>query len=181
MDQNRYQTILTALFSNSAVDLKSNFSFDIKFEELLEIIHLDKEERSTFRASWFLEHLALQQRVFLTQFQQEILALYISINNFSALRSISKLVIEIQKSLIKNKSQISEDVEEQIINKTFDLLANQDCPVALRCNVYDIVFNFHHKHKWVLSELKTQIIFDLEKHSTPALKSRGLRILHKLE
>lgn len=178
MNQNKFEQITEALYSYSASVLKEQILQIATLEELFEI-SLSTIERAAFRAAWTLEHTLSDDLVLLAQKQSSIIDLYHKSNNWSVLRSVTKLVMEI---LCTNDIyNLSADEEEIIINKTFAIVENKECPIAVRCNAYDILYALVIKHAWITTELKTQIRFDLEKNSTPALASRGNRILKKLE
>ena len=178
MIETRFEKIKEALYSYGASDLNKNILENITLEELLHVASSTKDERAAFRAAWALEHVLLNDKILLQENQDEILQIYRVSNNWSVLRSISKMVMELTKHSLHI---LSDEQIELTLNKSFHLMENLDCPVAVRCNVYDILFSFCQKEKWVAQELTTQINFDLERNATPALLSRGKRILLKLE
>ena len=178
MNAHKIKYISTALYSYSAVDFNADLLRKITIDDLLFIIHLNEDNKAVFRAAWALEHLLLQDPQLLAKYQVNIKQVYLQTKNWSALRCISKLLISI---LQKKSATNTTEIQGLLLDKTFDLLTHQDTPIAVRCNIYDLAFLLAQKEKWILSELKTQIYFDLEKSPTPALKSRGKRMLQKLE
>lgn len=179
MQQERIDIITEALYSYSASVLKEGILQYATIEELLEL-SLNTNERIAFRAAWALEHVLLgNQNGFLEKYIDSILEVYKKSNNWSVLRSVTKLVIT-YLSINKNKKLNDDDVE-LIINKTFDILENSTCPIAVRCNCYDILYLFYPQHNWIAHELVQRIQLDLTKQETPALTSRANRILKKLE
>ena len=181
MDLIRFNTISEALFSYGASDLNEQILNTISLEELPSLCSSLNNSRTSFRAAWALEHILIANRTLLLQQQPQILYIYSTTTNWSVLRSVSKLVIELIKELKHERRLLSEEEEENLLEKTFQLLSDIDCPIAVRCNAYDIVLALVPKHEWLAHELRIQIQFDLERSSTPALASRGLKVLKKLE
>ncbi|MFD2555632.1 hypothetical protein [Sphingobacterium tabacisoli] len=180
MDKIRFNTISEALYIYSASDFKTAVLESISVDELIFISASTEVPRAAFRAAWALEHLLLHSPALLHQYRGQIIDLYTSSNNWSVLRSITKLIIELTKTSSKTTTLLSDEQEEGLLEKTFQVLAAVDCPIAVRCNAYDILFNFTMKYEWLARELRTQIHFDLEKNKTPALSSRGQKILKKI-
>ncbi|ERJ59771.1 hypothetical protein [Sphingobacterium paucimobilis] len=181
MDNQRFQTISEALYQYGASDLNKDILKHISIDELICVSTSTENQRAAFRAAWALEHILLSSVDLLHRYQKQIATLYITTTNWSVLRSISKLLLELHKASKKGLDLPDEDNEEKLLEKTFQLLADTNCPIAVRCNAYDILLAFVVKHPWLAHELRIQIQFDLEKKNTPALSSRGLRILKKLK
>ena len=177
MNQKRYQIIAEVLHDCSASFFNKDFLKLISIEELLDIVKNAKDKRIAFRAAWALEHIVLQHVDFGLKFCNELIHLYCTTNNDSVLRCLSKIIMLITKQ----NDNIKEEQTENILNKTFTLIEQNDCPVALRCNAYDILFNMTLKEKWIASELTIHLNLDLERNPSAALTSRAKRILKKLE
>ncbi|MDR2285238.1 MAG: hypothetical protein LBE37_18645 [Sphingobacterium sp.] len=180
MDKTRFNTISEALYTYGASDFNTAILTSISIDELIFISTSTEVPRAAFRAAWALEHLLLHSPPLLHQYQGQIIDLYTSSNNWSVLRSITKLTIALTKANSKDTTLLSDEQEEGLLEKTFQVLAAVDCPIAVRCNAYDILFTLTIKHEWLAQELRTQILFDLEKNKTPALSSRGQKILKKI-
>lgn len=181
MDSNRFQIISEALYSYGASDFKEQLLETITLDELLWLSLSLQDQRTSFRAAWAMEHILLANKTLLLQYSKQVLHTYANANNWSVLRSVSKLVMALAKELKDNNGIFSEEEDESLINKTFEILGNLECPIAVRCNAYDILLALVGSQEWVAHELRLQIQFDLERNSTPALTSRGLRVLKKLE
>lgn len=179
MQQERINKIKEALYKNSASVVKEGILQYVSIEELFEL-SLHTTERLAFHAAWALEHVLLIQKVILFKNKNQIVSVFAASNNWSVLRSFSKLVMEVQKNKIKH-SLVNEDEKEIILNKTFDILENSACPIAVRCNAYDILCYFASTEDWISTELRHRIQLDLEKNNTPALRSRAKKVLNKLE
>lgn len=179
MDLPKLDKIATALYSYSAVDFNKHFLNHISIQDLIEIIEWNKDERASFRAAWALEHILLKETYLCLQHTDDIIEIFIRATNWSVLRSISKLMIAITECKNSKIGQQGDNLG-YILDKAFNLLNNTLCPIALRCNLYDIIFMISRNDDWLLMELKKQILFDLEKQASPALISRGNKLLKKL-
>lgn len=180
MDSQKLKNISAALYSYSAADFNADFTQQISIQDLIDVVRINEDERASFRAAWALEHLLLKDVESLRKYTENILQIYFTSTNWSVLRSISKLIMLLLKNPLKYILYIDEKLQGLLLDKTFNLLATNDCPIALRCNAYDIIFLTGKDENWVLSELKTQIYFDLEKNTTPALRSRGEKIIKSI-
>lgn len=178
MQQKRIDEITEALYSNSASVLKEGILQYATIEELL-ILSTYSIERTAFRAAWALEHILVIDAQNMLHHINSILQVYSKSTNWSVLRSISKLILE-YFSTAKN-NELHEEDTELILNKTFDILENSACPIAVRCNCYDILYSFCSNQDWIINELKQRIQLDLAKNETPALRSRAKKILKNLE
>lgn len=180
MHPQRIQQITEALFNNSASIIKRGILKYVTLEELL-TLSLHPDERTAFRAAWALEHVlqADGSKDLLSQYSS-ILKIYNQSHNWSVLRSISKLIMLILKDRKTLDSMPESDVEN-ILNTTFRILEDQYCPVAVRCNTYDILYAFVTLHPWIAHELRQIMQLDLEKNEMPALKSRAKKVMQRLE
>jgi len=178
MQQHRIDEITEALYSNSASVIKEGILQYATIEELYELC-LYLIERTAFRAAWCLEHVLLSpNKELLVEKKDDTLKVYYTSYNWSVLRSFSKIVMETLE--IISRDMVEKDTE-LLINKTFDILENSECPIAVRCNCYDILCMLAEKEDWLIQELRQRIQLDLDKNETPALKSRAKRVLKKLE
>lgn len=178
MLQNRIDQITEALYTNSASVIKEGILQYASIEELYELC-LYPVERTAFRAAWCLEHVLLNaNKEVLFNNKMQTFQVYSESNNWSVLRSISKIVIETINLLVQALEEMN---TELLVNKTFDILENSECPIAVRCNCYDILCTLVDQQDWLIPELRERIKLDLSKNESPALKSRGLKILKKLE
>lgn len=181
MDKEKFHKITAALYQFSAADFKDKLLDEVTIEDLLDLIFNSKDEKAEFRAAWALEHILLNNDALLKQYNTQILEIYKETKNWSSIRSTTKILMKLLKTPLEYNFLTNDENNEKLLNKTFQLLENSNCPIAVRCNAYDICYLIGVNEKWVLSELKTQILFDLEKSPSPALTSRAKRLLKKLE
>lgn len=179
MDQQRIDKITEALYNYSASVIKEGILQYTSLEELLEL-SLYPIERTAFRAAWAAEHVLLaNNNSKITFYKDAIISVYSKSNNWSVLRSYSKLVMEYLT--LTDITQLNEIEFESILNKTFDVLENSECPIAVRCNCYDILCLLSAQHHWIVNELRNRIQLDLSINETPALISRAKKVNKKLE
>lgn len=172
------EKLIQVLLKNSALDLYKTILQEYQIQEILALAQQTADYRLAFRAAWTLEHIFLDQPSLLIEYREKIVALFYSTTNESSLRSFSKLIIKI---LSPPDQQTTTDEQEKIIEKAFQLIEQEVCPVALLVNCWDILYLLSATEHWIRQELKLHITFYLEKNATPASKSRGFRILKKLE
>lgn len=180
MDNQRKCKITAALHKCSAADFNDNFLQEISIDELIIIINSSRDNSTAFRAAWALEHLLLQHRELFTTYKDEVVYLFYNSTNWSVLRSISKLIIALLKKPLRYVFYISEEVSGRLVDKAFQLLEDKDCAIAVRSNAYEIAYILGMDEPILLQELKIYILLDLERNSTPALLSRGTKILKKI-
>lgn len=177
MSESKQEQLIQVLLQNSALDVYKDILQAYRLEDIFVLAQQDEQARLAFRATWTLEHILLDRSELLEQYQAQVAELFVNSNNDSSLRSTSKLVM----TILKRKSMLSDDEQEAILNKTFQLMERNDCPVALLVNCWDILLLYTENEPWIAGELRTHIHFQLERNATPASKSRGQRILKKLE
>ncbi|RXF70492.1 hypothetical protein [Arcticibacter tournemirensis] len=133
------------------------------------------ETAIAFRAAWVLE--TVQER-FPERFDPlltEFLNKYPLQKNFSSQRHYTKILF----SLIE-KNRIAPGFDfEQIIESTFEWLAMEQTPVAVKANCMSILYLLKEKDDWIADELKAEIEF-LMKTGGAAIQSRGKKILSLL-
>ena len=167
------------LLNNSASVFKDKILAHLTMDELLALISCGVE-RVEFRTAWFVEHIIMDRdKQYLSQHITPLLNIYYSTNNWSALRCITKCIMKYLSHTDTN--DISENTAEQILNKTYNILEHPECPIAIRCNCYDIIYPFVAKYEWLSHDLKLKLQLDAEMYDTPAIRSRSKALLKKLK
>lgn len=177
MSKNNQEQLIQVLLQNSALDVYKNILHAYRVEDIFALAQQDKQARLAFRATWTLEHLLLDRLELLDRYKVQVTELFVDSQNDSSLRSNSKLIM----ILLQRKTILSDDAQEAIIHKAFQLVERNDCPVALLVNCWDILLLCSINQPWIAEELRTHIHFQLERNATPASLSRGNRILKNLE
>lgn len=177
-DQNTSHFI-EALKHFGASDLNEQILKEVSLEQLLKWSKDDPDQRLCFRSSWALEHLLLKNNQLFNSTYNQLLENFKTLKNWSALRSYTKLIMWLLSK--SNKTiKLSDDQREIILEKTFDILEDSDCPIAVKVNGFDILYRLIPYYDWLAKELGLLIELNLEKENTPALKSRGIYILKRL-
>ncbi|MFZ4261235.1 hypothetical protein ACFRAE_04285 [Sphingobacterium sp. HJSM2_6] len=179
MKLNQEKTNQEALLTSSASDFNTKLLELVSLNELLAWSLQEENPRLAFRSSWALEHLLLKNVQLFDGIHAQVIDGYNNLKNWSALRSYSKLLMWLCSK--KNQQYTLSDVQEiALIEKSFFLLDQPNCPVAVKVNVMDILHLQIEKHDWIRNELKLLIELELEKGATPALRSRGAYILKRI-
>ncbi len=144
--------------------------------ELLEIIKSTIDPRLAFKAAWALEHRLINDLELCRTYFNEIAAIFVSSRNWSLLRSLSKILLYIannDNTFFKNNAEV--------LTSCFDFIQDRECPIAVRCNIYDILLRYCYFYQEIYQEVRLSIEYDLENISSAALLSRGKRVLKRLE
>ena len=138
-----------------------------------------QHSRLAFRAAWALEHILLDNPHLFTSLYPEILKNYSYTMNWSSLRSYTKLLMWILSD--KNQAFTCTELEEEaILEKTFAVVEDRACPVAVLVNGFDILKAMIPNYPWVAQELQLLLELHLEKEPSAALKSRGHKLMKHL-
>lgn len=168
-----------ALLNYSASSLTEEAIDLFPVPTLLAWLQMPLEGRLSFRTAWYVEHIFIKRTAYFALYSREIIAIYVANENWSVLRSFSKLVMLLY-SKAHQAIHITEEQEEAILEKSFWIIDHSDCPVAVLVNAMDILARLVPKQEWIAHELRLRIELALEKEATPALKSRGSRILKRI-
>lgn len=171
--------MLAALLNHSAAGITDQTVHDFSIPQLIAWSRQLDDYRLAFRSAWYIEHFFLKDERLYALYGADIIDIYCNTANWSVLRSYSKLLMWMLSK--KNKQfTLSEEQEERILEKSFVILDDSSCPVAVQVNVMDILADLIKKYDWIANELRIRIELALEKEATPALKSRGNRILKRI-
>jgi len=176
-----YDEILSFL----SVTLRSfevaDFSLDIlqgiTLADLLNI-SLEKDKKIAFRAAWVLETIVLKNASLLKSVLPQFLDNLKKQKNWSCLRSYTKILLFLTSK--KNKEYtLQNEIEEEIIEYSFQWMIEPTCPVAVLVNCLDILNNLRKKHPWIYEELQAQISYFQRTKPSPALMSRTNKIIQQ--
>lgn len=131
-----------------------------------------------FRAAWILELIYEGFPEKLDQDIPAILDAYHRQQNPGAMRHFTKIMMAATDTTDK-VGKLSESDIEHLVSTTFDWMINPSTSVAVQVNCMDILFNLRSRADWIQDELEEQINF-LLKDGSPALQSRGKRVLKKI-
>lgn len=168
-----------ALMHFGASDLNEEILKVVSLDQLLQWSIEEKNPRLCFRSAWAMEHILLQNPSLFKSIYERLIINYKDLYNWSSLRSYTKLLMWMLSN--SNTSiTLSEKEKEMIMEKSFAIIDQSDCPVAVKVNAFDILFRLIPTYDWIGKELKLIIELSLEKENTPALRSRGTYILKRL-
>ena len=156
-------------------DLNDKVSIELLLEWSLD----EQFPRLAFHSAWALEHLLKGAPSLLMQKASQVQQQYLQSTNWSVLRSYSKLMMVLTADKVW-LDDLKEADREDILEKTLALVDQVDCPIAVKVNCWDILSALVSVFSWLGRELQLQIQLALEKNPSPALKSRGIRILKRL-
>lgn len=159
----------------------TDFSLDIlqgiTLADLLNI-SLEKDKKIAFRAAWVFETIVLRNTTLLKSVLPQFLDKLKKQKNWSCLRSYTKILLFLTSK--KNKEYtLQNEIEEEIIEHSFQWMIEPTCPVAVLVNCLDILNNLRKKHPWVYEELQAQISYFQRTKPSPALLSRTNKIIQQ--
>jgi len=159
----------------------TDFSLDIlqgiTLADLLNI-SLEKDKKIAFRAAWVLETIVLKNASLLKSVLPQFLDNLKKQKNWSCLRSYTKILLFLTSK--KNKEYtLQNEIEEEIIEYSFQWMIEPTCPVAVLVNCLDILNNLRKKHPWIYEELQAQISYFQRTKPSPALMSRTNKIIQQ--
>jgi len=170
---------LSIVFKNfKAMDFSLADLPDITLQDLLQISLAYQNKPVGWRASWVLETIVLKEKSFLEKIVNDLVAHIDRQKDWSSLRSYTKILMEITDIKSINLP-LSAQQKEKIIEHTFTWMIDPACALAVRCNCMDILYNLSQKNDWIQQEL-VQYIHLFLKTPTPAVSSRGKKILHRI-
>jgi len=159
----------------------TDFSLDIlqgiTLADLLNI-SLEKDKKIAFRAAWVFETIVLKNTTLLKCVLPQFLGNLKKQKNWSCLRSYTKILLFLTSK--KNKEYtLQNEIEEEIIEHSFQWMIEPSCPVAVLVNCLDILNNLRKKHPWIYEELQAQISYFKRTKPSPALMSRTNKIIQQ--
>ncbi|TJZ53255.1 hypothetical protein FAZ15_18025 [Sphingobacterium olei] len=179
-DLKNYEEISETLLKIRVSEVSSSIFELYPLDGLFSLSLQADDKQIAFRAAWIIETIFLREPHYFTDYTQRVIDAYIQTNNWSCLRSYTKLVMWILSS--KNKSTSpAYDQRKVILEKTFACLLDLTCPIAVKANCFDILFYLENDEDWIKEELTAQLHICISENPTPAIKSRGNRILKKLK
>jgi len=135
-----------------------------------------------FRAAWILEYVASRYPHRFMEIFETFIGELPQQKNFSCLRHFTKILMMITGPQAPLDYVISYKKinRERLAEVVFNWLINAETPVAVQANCLDVLYNMSNELSWISEELRLQIEF-LLREGSPAIQSRGRKILAKLE
>lgn len=135
-----------------------------------------------FRAGWLLEAIAEFDAERFTPILPQLLSSLAVQKNLSCQRHFSKILLIMihPKAPSSYRAALQSVDREPIVETLFSWLIDPQTPVAVLANCMDVLYYFSKEFDWIQKELSLQIEFLMEQRNSPALFSRGKRVLKKL-
>jgi hypothetical protein len=148
--------------------------------DLLALTFHPKKEIA-FRAAWILENLFLADVFSYVNNIDELVANLPLVKNESSLRHYFKILIQLTDKRIDKQiaQKISAMDMEPVISRCFDLLIDEDSPIALKVFAMELLYNLRHREDWITETLIGQIQLLME-DGGPGIRARGRDVLRKL-
>lgn len=137
-------------------------------------LSLSADPHVCFRAAWVLDHLVRLVPDALNSLVPQFLSTYTQVSSQGSRRIFSRVLSVLDHGRVTSSPGFAESLE-----CTFEWLIAPDCAVAVQANCLDVLYRYRNSADWISFELAAQIEFLLS-NASPALLSRGKRILKKL-
>ena len=137
-----------------------------------------KEAKFAFHAAWILENVWI---CYANEFNKHILFFserYHFQENQSCRRHFTNIMMDLAAE--RRLQVLGSDLKMQLVETTFRWLIDPPTPVAVKVNCLDILFFMRDEDDWIAEELREQTVY-LLKDGSPAMQSRGKKILQKLQ
>ena len=152
--------------------------------DILEIFELSfhSDQVLGFRAGWLLEAIAEFDSARFAPILPQFLSKMAAQKNLSCQRHFSKilLIMTHPKAPSSYRAALLSTDRESIVETLFSWLIDPQTPVAVLANCMDVLYYLSKEFDWIQKELSLQIEFLMEQRNSPALFSRGKRVLKKL-
>lgn len=135
-----------------------------------------------FRAGWLLESIAESDPGRFAPVLPEFLSGLSGQKNLSCQRHFSKILMFVtdRKAPESYRNALAAADREDIVETVFGWLIDPGTPVAVSANCMDVLYYFSKEFSWVGDELALQVECLMDRGNSPALHSRGKRVLKKL-
>ncbi|MCL7986773.1 hypothetical protein M8998_02345 [Sphingobacterium sp. lm-10] len=152
---------------------------DIDLDQLLQLcVSKDVKSNLALHAIWFLEKYALAHTARLPYIFDFLVANLASVSIEGAQRILGNIFLQALKNLPQNTA--TEGQEEALINCGFDWLTTPGKSIAVVANSFDLLYILSLRHAWIKEPLEAEISLLLERGTTPAIRSRGQKIVKQL-
>uniref|UniRef100_UPI0025ED5B61 hypothetical protein n=1 Tax=uncultured Mucilaginibacter sp. TaxID=797541 RepID=UPI0025ED5B61 len=135
-----------------------------------------------FRAAWILENLFLEDPARYEPDLEYLLSRIKEVKHQSCKRHYAKIIVHITnpKALPFIKNKIQQTDLEPTVEQCFDWMIDPKVKIAVKVFAGEALFNLRFRYPWIKEELAEQIQF-LMRNGTPAIQSRGRKLLAALE
>ncbi len=151
---------------------------DVDLEKLLSLCVVEQTKNNlALHAIWFLEKYALAHTEDLPTIFHFLLDNRLRITIEGAQRILGNIYLQ---ALNSSSYTTTEDQEEELINCGFDWLTTPDKSIAVVANSIELLYFLSLRNDWIKKALESEISLLLERGTTPAIRSRGQKVLKQL-
>lgn len=163
---------LTALARNAEVPV----------ERLHDLCYDRSNDQIAFRSAWVLEYIATHDEKRFSPLLPTFMYGLPQLQNRSCQRHFTKILMWITnpKSPETYRNFLLQADKDNLVEVVFGWLIDPDTPVAVQVNCLDIVLQLAGHADWIPEELEKQTHY-LLRTGSPAMQSRGKRVLEKLK
>ena len=151
----------------------------VDLEKLLPLcICEDSKHNLALHAIWFLEKYAQSHPTQLPYLFDFLVANHTRMSIEGAKRILGNIYLQALKS--STHFVPTPDQDEKLINCGFDWLTTPGIPIAVVANSFDLLYTLSRRHEWIKEALEAEINLLLDRGTTPAIRSRGQKVLKQL-
>ncbi|MBW4891609.1 hypothetical protein KXQ82_17920 [Mucilaginibacter sp. HMF5004] len=145
-------------------------------------ITFSPQKEVAFRATWLLENLFLLQPDKYISCVDELVVKFPLLKNEGSLRHYLRIFILLTDK--KAEKQIAQKIVavdfNEVISRCFDMLIDDESPIALKVFAMELLYNLRHREDWIKDILISQIQILMD-GGGPAIRARGKSIWSKLK
>ncbi len=166
------------LEKHELVDISPLREKHVDLEKLLSLCVVEQTKNNlALHAIWFLEKYALAHKADLPTIFDFLVANRLRITIEGAQRILGNIYLQALKS---SSYATTEQQDEELINCGFDWLTTADKSIAVVANSIELLYTMSLRHEWIKESLESEIGLLLERGTTPAIRSRGQKVLKQL-
>ncbi|MFD2744571.1 MULTISPECIES: hypothetical protein [Sphingobacterium] len=150
----------------------------VDIDQLLTLcITKDENHNMPLHAIWFLEKYVLAHTADLPNIFNFLVANRSNITIEGARRILGNIYLQALRSA---SCKTTEEQDEQLISCGFDWLTTPGTSIAVLANSFELLYTLSLRHDWIIEALEVEISLLLERDASPAVRSRGQKVLKLL-
>lgn len=166
------------LEKHELLDISPLHDKDVDLDKLLPLCVIeDTRNNLALHAIWFLEKYALAHTADLPIIFDFLLDNRLRITIEGAQRILGNIYLQALKS---SSCAITQEQDEELINCGFDWLTTPGKSIAVVANSFELLYTLSLRHEWIKEALESEIRLMLERGASPAVLSRGQKVLKLL-
>lgn len=159
-------------------DISPLYDNGVDLHKLLSLCVVEHTKNNlALHAIWFLEKYVIAHPADLSQSFHFLVTNRLKISIEGAQRILGNIYMHALKNSAGNTT---EEQDEELINAGFEWLTTPDKPIAVVANAIELLYILSLRHEWIKEALEAEISLLLERGTTPAIRSRGQKVLKLL-